>query len=180
MATPFLFDIPDDIDLAFIEGADHFLDPTAFGRQVTLIFNPTNSMTCPNCLYNTILGASSARYNSSNPNPAGPLNIPFTVGVCPVCKGRGKIESTVPLQTVINMLVIPNPIGGTDDFDIAGNTLSDVATKYYAIGFATDRENIERCNHAIMDGDRVKRIGPLTPIGLRSERYVETYWEKTN
>lgn len=175
---PYLFDVPEDIEQLFNNIADNFLDPKGWGREVTLIFDTTNVQTCPNCLYNPILGTSTAKYNTSNA-ATGSLNIPFSTGLCPVCRGKGKIENQVPKHDVINMLVIPSPVGGSsDEFEIVGSSLDDIATKYYAIGFFTDKNNIERCNRAIMRGDTVKRIGPVTPIGLRSERYIETYWEK--
>jgi hypothetical protein len=181
MPTPFLFEIPEDIDEAFTDAADNLLDPNGFGRQVTLVFNTANTTnSCPNCTFNMILGRSSSRYNTNNTNPAGPLNIPFTAGECPVCHGKGKIETNgVPVQYVVNMCVIPSPVGGSEDtFQVPANSINDPATRYYALGYMSDKDNIERCNHAIMRGDKVKRVGPITPIGLRTERYIETYWEK--
>jgi hypothetical protein len=178
MPIPF-FEIPSIIDDVFQGAVEAIMHPICgLGRQVTLIFKPTTTMDCPNCSRQSILGKSTARYNASNPNPAGPLNQSFTAGSCPVCKGTGSIESAVPAQYLVNMVVIPNPFGGSDEFAALGDVIDATKTYYWAGGYMTDKNNIERCDHAIMRGDKVRRVGPVTPIGLKTDKYIETFWEK--
>ncbi len=50
---------------------------------------------CQNCGYDNARKASNRQYNASNPNPSGPLNEVFpTGGICPVCNGKGKLNTT--------------------------------------------------------------------------------------
>ena len=131
-----------------------------------------------NCTSNPILRTSSRTYDSTNPNTLnGPLNKSFTVGACPVCNNKGFIEDSVPKQILVNMLCLPNVPGSEDEFVETGG-LNELKTTYYAVGYITDKNNIERCDHAIMRGDKVRRVGPVSPLGLKSDKYLESYWEK--
>lgn len=172
----FDFEITDDMEEQWQGAVDSLMSNlTGLGRKVTLVFPLTEQNDCPNCIQSPF-GSSARRYNSNNPNPVGPLNISFNFGNCSVCAGRGYIENLVPKQFDINMLCLP--ISYLDKWQQVDASIAGSDSDYYAVGYMTDKENVERCDRAIMRGDTVKRQGPLNPIGLKSDRYFESAWKK--
>ena len=170
-----LFEITNDIEQLFEGAANSLLSPIfGLAKKVTLIFDTTEVADCPNCYSIYLLGTSSSRYNTNNGNPLGPLNIPFTTGKCQVCHGIGRIENPVPKQLVVNMIALP--MSFLDLYKDINISVPD--TDYYAIGFMSDKNNINVCSRAIMRGDTVQRNGPISPFGLKTDKYIETYWKK--
>jgi hypothetical protein len=82
----------------------------------------------------------------------------------------------VPKQFDIDMIALP--ISYLDKWQQVDSSIAATDTDYYAIGYMVDKENVERCDRAIMRGDTVKRSGPTNPIGLKSDKYFESAWKK--
>ena len=66
---------------------DALLEDTALTVECTLNYKSTKFEDCLNCLYDNIGGKSSNRYQNGGP-------VPFYHGICPVCNGQGKKQSS--------------------------------------------------------------------------------------
>jgi Zn ribbon nucleic-acid-binding protein len=86
------FNISDRLIDTYQEGIDAIIEQ--LGKSVIIVKNPVVT-DCPNCGYDKRRNRSNGTYNTNNPNPIGQLNKEFVNGqVCPVCSGRGQINSS--------------------------------------------------------------------------------------
>lgn len=130
------------------------------GRCVT-IYRPDTESDCPNCFYDAINRESTGRYNGTGSRP-------FTVGRCPVCRGRGTL--TTKRKRDIHALVTwrPRPEGMMQNSTqfIPGGKASEtnVRLKTKPCHLALIRD----CQHAMIDGLKCVLAEPPTIRGLGS------------
>jgi hypothetical protein len=130
------------------------------GRCVT-IYRPDAESDCPNCYYDAINRQSTGRYNGTGSRP-------FTVGRCPVCRGRGTL--TTKRKRDIHALVTwrPKPEGmmqNSTQFTPGGKaseTVVRLKTKPCHLALIRD------CQHAMIDGLKCVLVEPPTIRGLGS------------
>lgn len=127
---------------------------------------------CPNCYYNSSEHSSSGRYK-----PGGP--IPFTYGVCPVCKGTGilkdiretKIKGDIVWKGRASavakegLLTFYTP--GEEDMVIVR---IKVALKY--------KELISKSDYMIVDGYKCVLLKPPSEAGIQTKSSL-TFYAKT-
>ena len=127
---------------------------------------------CPNCYYNSVEHSSSGEYR-----PGGPT--PFRYGRCPVCGGKGVIETKVE-----------NKIPG----DIVWKGRASVIAKENLITFSTPGEEdmnivrikvdlcyrniINNSDHLIVDGYKCSILKPLAEAGIKYKASL-TFYAKT-
>jgi hypothetical protein len=141
------------------------------GRCVT-IYRPDLESDCPNCFYDAINRESTGKYDSSNPNPVGSLHRPFTVGRCPVCRGRGTL--TTKRKKDIHALVTwrPRPegmMGNDTQFTPAGKASDTV------VRIKTDPCHlvlIRESKFAMIDGLKCVLSDPPTIRGLGNRKVL--------
>lgn len=73
----FIFDMHEKI-------SDDMLKNKNIAVDTKLIY-PAKIEDCPNCIFNSMQGKSSGKYQSGGP-------IPFSGGICPYCRNKGTIE----------------------------------------------------------------------------------------
>ncbi len=163
------------INSAFKQSYTDMIDTLIEGCQVpcTLIHGVTLFTSCPNCLFDAIGNKSANRYASGGP-------MPFTVGMCPMCHGVGKIpdEQTstinlVPLWDSKDWVGVSNvSIGNPNEFV---QTLSVIATF----------DNLVEAKDIIIDTgitnftrNIFSRVGEPQPCGFGASNYIFTMWKR--
>jgi len=142
------------------------------GRQIRLNMQPSRQ-DCPNCGYDSVRKRSNNRYNSSNPNPLGPLHKVFADGQrCSVCNGQGILNTTrsVDYTAGISKTIKEREI---EDFDI-GTFNPNLLKTTTVLGSFGD---ISSCENALIDGQTYKLIGKPIKTGLRDLIRVKAFWE---
>lgn len=139
------------------------------GRCVT-IYRPDSESDCPNCFYDAINRESTGKYDSSNPNPSGgPLHRPFTVGRCPVCRGRGTLvtKRKRDIHALVTWRPTPEGMMANDtQFTPAGKASETVVRlKTEPCHLALVRD----CQYAMIDGLKCVLSDPPTLRGLGSK-----------
>jgi hypothetical protein len=134
------------------------------GRCIT-IYKTDAQTDCPNCLYDSVNQESTGKYKTGGP-------IPFTVGRCPYCKGRGYLRT--PRKKTIKVLITwrPRPSGmisaGTL-FTEAGkesdNTVRIKADPCYY-------ELVRDCKYAVIDGQKCELKEPPILRGLGTQKVL--------
>lgn len=138
-----------------------------------LIYGNTQFTDCPNCIFDSVSGRSSGRYQTSGP-------IPFTSGTCPYCNGIGKIptESTDTINlcpiydykswipTINSNVVSPNGYVQTLSVFSTYSTLQ----RAKEIIINTDTTSIVRA--------RFERNGDPQPCGMGSSSFIATMWKR--
>jgi len=141
------------------------------GKNVLLEFDPIKEP-CTNCEFDIIKNRSNGIYKMGG-------SIPFTRGSkCPYCKGLGFLE--IKTTKCIKCLIKWRP-KELKNFGISVNKNYNIVRLK---GFLTDIDDFIRAKTAIVDYDiqnifnqRVRLIRGPTPVGLREDRYMISYWE---
>jgi hypothetical protein len=173
---PNLFEINDDMEQNFSDAVTALIE--GIKREITLIYLARQRRDCPNCLKHPFSRRSGNIYDSSNPNPTGPLHQVFSDSdTCPICSGRGYIEDDTPNHKVINMAVINNPtLSDLESLENLG-PVKDNTNQVYTLGYWTDKDKVISADHAIIEGRQCKRTGSPSPLGLKSGKFMEVFWE---
>ena len=142
-------------------------------RSVTIHFKPSNQ-SCPNCFFNRSTRRSSGILDTTNPNPAGPLNIPFQNGsVCPVCVGAGK------LKTARNTTIIATIGKKIDEFDDIAQQLGRRPVNLVKLRTKIDvLQDVKDAERATIDGRTYRRVMPVITQGLGDLQYTKSFWEQ--
>lgn len=130
---------------------------------------------CPNCFYDKLTDSSTgkckwtaleATNNQIAYIAAGNIGLRykfFKVGRCPVCKGKGFLET--PRKVWINSLVTWNPLNRGNDLrstsaGFEGATIAELKTdpKYYTV--------FKDCKKVIIEGNSCKLVKPPVLRGL--------------
>jgi hypothetical protein len=140
------------------------------GRNVKLILSPRITP-CPNC-GRSPRGDSNGVYDTSNPNPIGPLNRPFPAGgTCPVCLGSHQIKTENSATWKASIQKNPKDF----DFEAEGALPENVVRTNMEIGALNDVKN---CLRAVIDSETYTRLRAPITTGLRDLVYVKTFWVK--
>lgn len=129
------------------------------GQQVLLYLSDTEAE-CPNCYFDKVNRRSSGvcKVGVGSPNY-------FTVGRCPVCKGRGALVTT--LRKCIDALVIWNPRSGGSANNMAFNEAGYAgATKVQIKTDICYLDMIKNSKYIVVDGVRCKLSNPPIVRGL--------------
>lgn len=141
--------------------------------ECTLIYGDTKFTDCPNCIFSPLTGKSSNIYEAGGP-------IPFTFGICPYCKGAGKlpIEST----TIIDLALI---------FDykswIPGLSTNIQSPNGFVqtISLFDTFEDLKNAKELLVQEGveqyiryRFERYSEPEPCGLGSHSFIATMWKR--
>lgn len=141
--------------------------------ECTLIYGTTLYIDCANCIFDPIGNKSSNRYQSGGPAE-------FTVGVCPMCAGTGKIPQD---QTdIINLCPI---------YDYKRWLFSQGADIASPQGFVqtisafSTFESIVQAKEILIDNSisanvraRFERYREPQPCGLGGSEFIGTIWKR--
>lgn len=128
------------------------------GTYVDFHFENIESQ-CPNCLWDFVHKSSSGRYNGKGPKP-------FTQGICPVCKGKGRTTQ----DKVFQIKCLVNWIAGMKRLSTSGGNMEKAECSIKAPISA--RDIIKTAKYVVIDGIRMK-AEPGLPRGLGGEVVCE-------
>jgi len=128
------------------------------GREI-MVYLPDTRRECPNCYYDKVHEKSSGipKVLPSNPNY-------FTIGRCPVCRGKGVL--TTVRKKCIYGIVIWNPQGNAtnnltfSEGGFAGETIVEIKTDECYLDL------LKVANYIIVDGVKCKLSNPPIVRGL--------------
>jgi len=174
------FNISERLIDTYQEGIDSIIEQ--LGKEVIIVKNPIVG-DCPNCGYDKRRKRSNGRYNTNNPNPEGALNKPFVNGQrCPVCNGRGTINST-DQQVIIKATIKwdPKELYTLENGDTVKFSEDICKIKTYATHF----DDIKKAEEFLVAYDEAVEGSPKhikcklfkgpTPRGLKYSRYTVAY-----
>ena len=157
------FTLPSDIFAQYQEIVDELINNDFVGESCQLTY-PELKSDCPNCILNSATGKSSNKYQQGGP-------IPFTVGICPYCRGAGVFST--PQVEVIRLRVYWT----NKDFRKLG--FVDVPNgNIMVIGFMSDAAKMKRCTDVMVLNDmsnvfNLKYVlsGEVLPWGFGHNKY---------
>ena len=138
-----------------------------------LIYGNTLFTDCPNCIYDSLSGRSSGRYEAGGP-------IPFYSGTCPYCNGIGRIptEST----DTINLCPIYDYRSWVPTIN------SNVNSPYgyvQTLSLFSTYSTLQRAKEIIINTDitstvkaRFERNGEPQSCGMGSSSFIATMWKR--
>jgi len=177
-SNPFAGLITEAVHQLYTDGIDALLEQGACTVPCRVSYGITKWTECPNCIFNPNTKRSSNKYKSGG-------SIPFNTGICPYCKGEGRLPDSqtdtiyllpvwnykewMPISSV-HKILLQTPEGYVQ-------TLSKMAT------IAT----LKRAKDIIIDTnieDHVRqkftRYGEPEPCGLGRSSYIATMWQKVD
>lgn len=166
-----IFTLTADIKAIASDAIDDLIDQ--LGKQCRLIYSAVKT-DCPNCLLDVQSNKSTGLYKSGGPRP-----FPAR-GICPVCRGAGKIDSTS--TDSVTMLCTWNP---RDFYKYVGNVElphSFVQTK----GYMKDLPKILRARRMVLEVPIEPYIRytfelsgePIDPGNIIQGRYFLALWKR--
>lgn len=125
------------------------------------------SVRCNNCLFDQVHKSSLNKYNGVGPKP-------FHMGYCPVCKGKGEIETKKKktLKCIVNWV---NPNENDDFLASVGGTKEDIYAKIKT--YVAEYSIIKSSDYVIVDGIRTRVIN-LIKRGLKNNVVCTAYCKK--
>jgi hypothetical protein len=139
-----------------------------------LYYSGSKITQCPNCIVNIQLGKSSNRYKVGGP-------IPFTTGICPYCRGDGKIaiEETEDISLVVlwepKSWIVKIIVNSPDEYI---QTIGMWSTAYTKIKQA--KEIVADTSIEDDTLNRFVRHGEPKPCGLGGSNFVVTMWKRAS
>jgi hypothetical protein len=129
---------------------------------------------CPSCLWDPVAKRSSGRYDASNPNPLGPLNIPFALGTrCPVCGGTGRLNE--PRSVDVIGTISKNP----EEFAVIAREQGRRPENIVKLRTKLDTlQAIMEAKSATIDGIIYDKLTHEIVQGLGDLQFVKTFWEQ--
>lgn len=163
--------ITPQIDQEFIDTVKQLISD--FRETITAHKKPT-IQDCPNCLWDAVHQKSANRYDSSNPNPAGPLNKLFPQGgICPVCNGEGKLNT--PQSTEVIGAVIRKS-QELDTIEINRGLMARSLIVTYTEAEFTDLFSVT--TNITVAGFKYERFAEPEKIGLSTKAFVKILWKR--
>lgn len=114
-------------------------------QNVTLVFSNVTSE-CPNCHYDIIHKCSSGKYKTGGPQQ-------FEKGICPVCRGKGKItqDKSVTKKCTIKWIDINTNEGA------ALMSAGKVSKGFYKLKtLVSNYQNFKDAEHLVVEGNRCR------------------------
>ena len=133
------------------------------GRCVQVVTH--TEVDCPNCYYDIINHASTNKYY-----PGGP--IPFTVGKCPYCGGKGTINTEVKKSLIALVDWLDSTTNNEFQFLTGGYISGSIARLKTAPCYKTD---FDQADFIIVDGYQCKLARPPLLRGLGSKTVLVIY-----
>lgn len=167
--------ITPSVDAIFIENVTQLVADA--GRNIKIHKQPLIE-DCPSCGFDSIRKRSNNIYNEANPNPLGPLNIPFINGRrCPVCKGKGKLQ-TPQNETIIGVII-------TDSDKLRqleqtqGKRLNSLVE---TIVLVEHLDTLKVAKSATIDSFICEKISEPTTMGLTAEgqAFIKVIWHRSS
>ena len=175
MTNPFTGIISSAFKNHFYNAIDALLENTACTVPCQIVNGDTKFTDCPNCEYSPALGRSSNKYTTGGP-------IPFSFGICPYCKGVGRIpeESTETIYLAliwdyrdwINWTGVDARTLSEQGYVQSISILADTYTKIKSAKSIIMNTSLENYKH-----HKFARFGEPNPIGLGDDRYIMTMWK---
>ena len=157
----------------FTDAIDELISSTGFAKPCRLIYGETLWTTCPNCVYDAVNNRSSGVYKAGG-------TLAFYHGVCPFCKGKGRIESDNTETIYLVPLWDYKDWVGWKSGDLTRSPVGYVQT----ISAMSTITKIKRAKEIVIDTDIEKyahhkftRDGEPTPIGFGTDAYIFTMWK---
>lgn len=108
----------------------------------------TTDVQCSNCLYDQVHKASLGKYNGSGPKP-------FSGGICPVCSGKGIIETEK--ETVVKCIVNwVNPNENDDFIAKSGGAKEEIYVKLKTL--VANYDTLKGADYMVVDGVRTRLV----------------------
>jgi len=176
MATnPFVGIVSASFKQSFNNAIDSLLENTACTVPCQVINGDTLFTDCPNCEYSPTFGRSSNKYTTGGP-------IPFSFGICPYCKGAGRLASEN--TSIIYLALIWDYKDWIGWSGVEARTLADKGF-VQSISILIDTYTIiKNAKSIILNTDielykhrKFQRYGEPNPLGLGDDRYILTMWQ---
>jgi hypothetical protein len=155
----------------FVDAINEVLSNTGLTIPCQLIYSGSKFILCNNCLFNPTTGKSSGRYKTGGP-------ISFSAGICPKCKGGGKLldEQTQTLYFGViwdsKQWIGKLPVGNPNEYV---QTISKA--EYF--------DEIKRANSIIIDTDlsdytknKFERASEPYFVEFGSSDFIFTMWKR--
>lgn len=172
MTNPFSGIINSEFKQIFKNAIDALLESTALTLPCRLVF-PGKTSPCPNCKFNPATGKSANVYLTGGP-------IPFTKGLCPVCKGEGVKYSEATSDGLYFAVLYDHKRWIAMPFTPTSPETS--VQTICAVSYLTD---IKNAKEIIINTDleskviqRYVREGEPQPYGLGEDSYIATIWKR--
>jgi len=154
------------------DAIDALLDPSSGLVNPCIIRygnNPSESSLCNNCIFDSISHLSSNVYNNTGP-------MPFAEGgVCPVCLGKGLINSgIITKQETVNIAVIVDAKSFINVADIT-NIRSNVIQTICSINLMNKLQNAV---DIVVHGIAYQKMAAAQPCGLAEHKYISMLWKE--
>jgi hypothetical protein len=134
-----------------------------------------NKVYCNNCIYDTISGLSSNKYNNRGPNP-------FPEGsICPVCMGMGMTISASSSETVYLACIFDSKYWmnwSSSSINIPDGMVQTICKVELLPKIRNASEIVINTNIAKYGNYTYERAGDPEPAGLADHAYVVTMWKR--
>lgn len=119
---------------------------------------------CNNCLYDVVHKCSFNKYNGSGPKP-------FSMGICPVCHGKGEIEQERKriVKCIVNWV---NPNENDDFVAKSGGTVEEIYAKIKT--YVSEYNTLKKAKYIVVDGIRTRLIN-IIKRGLKDNVVCTAY-----
>jgi hypothetical protein len=176
MTNPFSHLINSEFKQLYKDAIDSLLETTALTVPCVFKYSGAgNTVYCNNCIFDTISGLSSNKYNNRGPNP-------FPEGsICPSCMGMGMTTSASSSETIYLACIFDSKywINWSSKMVNIPDGMVQTISKVELL------PKIRNASEIIMDANISKygnytyeRAGDPEPAGLGSNSYIITMWKR--
>jgi len=140
------------------------------GRYFYIILPPVQ-INCPNCKYDPIHNVSTNIYEPDDPYPVGvPGPMPFQ-GLCPICRGKGTIETVANSKKIKgNITWLVGPKRNIQAWGV--EELADIEIRNLPLRY---EDEIKKAIHFTVDGKKMYLIKTPVIEGLRDKYKLKIY-----
>jgi len=174
VTNPFSGIITSDLKALFTNAIDALLEDDACMIKCKLIYGDTKWSNCCNCIFDATKNRSSNKYKSGGPTP-------FYHGVCPHCKGVGRVatESTedIYLLPLWNYRDWITWAGSAEKSRYPEGSVQTMSKMNTLAQLSRAKEVIINTDITHYEHHKFTRAGKPTPIGFGNDAYIFTMWE---
>lgn len=176
MTNPFSNLINSELKQLYNDAISSLLETTALTVPCLFRYSGAgSSVHCSNCIFDTISGLSSNKYNNSGPNP-------FPEGsVCPVCMGMGQTTSPASTETIYLACIFDSKYW----MNLSSKVINIPDGMVQTISKIDLLPKIRNASDIIIDTSIAKygnytyeRVGDPEPAGLGNHAYIITMWKR--
>lgn len=145
----------------------------SFSVSCQIIMGDTKFTECTNCYYNSQTGKSSGKYKSGGP-------IPFDFGLCPYCRGAGKIaDEQTEIISLAPIYDYKHWVPGLSPNLQSPNGFVQTVSKFETFN------TLKKAKELIIDTavnttvkNRFQRYSEPTTYGFGSSQFIITIWKR--